>query len=246
MKIAACISGHMRTYRETAESLHENLLKPLSGGEEYDIFIHTCHENDMSSNCLKNPENSPLKPVQLNEEDLALIDKLYEPKKISFDLSTEKTGLGRQPMLRRIAACDNLRLQYEKENNKNYDLVIRLRPDTFFVEKFEPIALQDNEIIFFSYGRHHGGYYDGFAIGSGQVMERYSEMHMHSEKIRMKQEGNGHIKIEKVLKEYIDSLGYRAIFCDKASYTLRSWGQRYTFFDQDPVTCKFVQGKIHV
>lgn len=236
MKIAVCLSGHMRTYRETAASLHENLLIPLAENDHYDVFIYACRENDMSANCLKNPDKSPLKPTLLTEEDIRLISEIYQPKKLVFDDNIDPTGLGRQPMLRRIGMCDKLRISHEKELNINYDLVIRARHDTFFVEKFDPLKIEHNEITFLKYGRHHGGYYDGFAIGSADVMKKYSEFYLHSEAIRIRQEGHGHIKIEKALKAYIDSLGFKVSYIDKATYTLRSWGQKYTFFDQDPQT----------
>lgn len=239
MKIAVCLSGHMRTYKETVDSLHENLLKPLAGKDEYDIFIYTCQQNDMSVSCLKNPENSEVKPVMLSEEDTKEIMKCYRPKKIVFENKFDSTGLGRQPMLRRIGMCDKLRLSHEEETGKKYDLVIRVRPDTFFLEKFESLDLRNDEIMFFTYGRHHGGYYDGFAIGSGEVIKKYSEFYLHSEKIRIQQEGHGqYIKVEKALKAYIDSLNLQVSYVDKATYTLRSWGQKYAFFDQSPITFK--------
>ena len=248
MKLAVCISGFMRTYEETAHSLHENLLKPLAEDDEYDIFIYTSTEDDMSSQCLKRSSEAPLKPRTLTKADLEKIQSIYKPKLIAFDSLNEPSGLDRTPMLRRIYECNNLRKKFQVENSIDYDAVIRVRPDTFFTEKIEKEVVKnitDNEIILFKYGCHSGGYYDGFSIAKDSVMNVYSDLYFYSPGIR-KRFGDYHVKIEKNLKYYIEANGLDVKLIDYPTYTLRSWGQKYTFFDQDPLTYKFVPGKIHV
>lgn len=239
MKLAVCISGHLRTFRDTAESLHENVLKQISSS--YDVFIYCSPDRDRGS-WRARPDLSPKELLSSDVEDAI---NLYRPKILKIDDKNESTDCNRTPMLRRIKLCNNLVEEYCEETGVQYDAVLRVRPDTVFTEKMSlDQSLTDDSILFLQYGRHHDGYYDGFALSTPLVMSKYADLVSHVDRLR-RESGDHSVRIEHELKRYVEELDLKTSFIHTPSYIVRSWGDRYWFFDQDPVTYKFVPGKIH-
>lgn len=239
MRLAVCISGHLRTFRDTVESLRENVISQISS--DHDFFIYCSPDLDRGS--WKGQPGLDSKPLNLRDFEDA--EKLYSPKIMVIDQLNEPTDLNRTPMLRRIKMCNDLVRQYSSSTGVTYDAVLRVRPDTIFVEKMKiPASIDDSKIFFLQYGRHHDGYYDGFALGSPAVMDKYSDIANHADRLRCKS-GDYYIKIEKVLRQYVEEIGLQPEFIHTPSYIKRSWGADYYFFDQDPTTYRFVSGKVH-
>jgi hypothetical protein len=159
MKVAVCLSGHFRNYKETYQSFKDNIIMPLSHFGDMDIFIHTWDElNTNSCNAVK------LDPLYKNMGifDENEIKDLYKPKRMiieTFDKIKhifllknftarlppyERTWDGEMlfstPMFYKIQKCNELKKQYEEEDNFIYDVVIRYRPD-ILMDK--PIDLSD-------------------------------------------------------------------------------------------------------
>jgi len=107
-KIAICISGMLRTGIQ-AYPVFRNFFDSLG---EYDIFYHTWKLDSSISNLLK----TTYKPTRFLEED-----PLNNTKESSFG-----------SMLYSIMMANELKKQYEIENNFRYDLVIKTRFDLVF------------------------------------------------------------------------------------------------------------------
>jgi hypothetical protein len=145
MRVALCLSGHLREFEQAYGSIKEKLLDRYRP----DVFIATWNELGYwtKHDDLAIKSSGKITPIQWNN-----LKQMYEPKKMtSEDLSDQKqhgfnqkadqiiTSLrmaqrwGRKPnivgMFYKIHQCDQLRQEYERENNFKYDLVIRSRPD---------------------------------------------------------------------------------------------------------------------
>lgn len=125
MNIAVCVSGQLRNFKETFPYFKENIINHLNP----DVFIYGDGLSD------------------------ELIE-LYEPKGfgyqkdlIDYDYSGHIVEGGVRPtgiinMYYKIKMCNELKKNYELQNQFKYDLVIRARFDEFFIRKFNQEELQ--------------------------------------------------------------------------------------------------------
>jgi hypothetical protein len=160
MKIALCLSGQMRTFRECYPSLKKFILDPLKP----DVFIYT----DSYKGITREVENlEDFKNEKIGEEELK---DLYEPKTIVVETpkkncTEEIDGIkvpellkqkepkdykGALPMFSQIYKCNELKKKWEKKNKFKYDLVIRLRPDIQFLEPLPKGILNNPEIVWYN------------------------------------------------------------------------------------------------
>ena len=167
-KIALCLSGHLRSFERTFQSLQEQLLKKT----DCDIFLH-----------IWEPENKRLK-----DQIFYRAQQLYSPKKVvmesqkHFEVTSEmskriidpRNHAGVLSMFYKIEVCNNLKREYENENNFKYDCVIRCRPDLFFENNFSIDDMKDSNSIYLPPIGDFGGLNDQFAFGSSELMDRYS------------------------------------------------------------------------
>jgi hypothetical protein len=146
-KIALCLSGHVRSFLKPYYAIKKYLLDKY----DVDIFIHTwsydgqlCYAQDVSGNLKKIIENK----TRIDEETLTL---LYNPKKISIEDQTANSFMSNVPkriksnyykakgpvmnnfnawcQMYSISFANQLKMQYEKDNDFEYDFVIRMRFD---------------------------------------------------------------------------------------------------------------------
>ena len=146
-KIALCLSGHTRSFIQPYYALKKYLLDKY----EIDLFIHTWthngeleYSNDSSGNLKKNVSNQ-------NKIDIDTLKLLYNPKKIKIEDQTLNTFLSNVPkkiklnyykskgpvmnnfncwcQMYSIYSANQLKIQFEKDNNFEYDFVIRMRFD---------------------------------------------------------------------------------------------------------------------
>ena len=107
-KIAVCLSGMLRTGIQA----HPVFLKFFDVLGDYDVFYHTW---------------------DLEPSVSSLLEKTYKPKKFLEEQPLDKTkesSFG--SMLYGIMMANELKKQYEIENNFRYDLVIKTRFDLVF------------------------------------------------------------------------------------------------------------------
>ena len=125
-KIALCLSGALRNFKDTFYSFEEMLLQK----HDVDVFFY-------------GPENK--EGLDQNKKDL---EKLFKPKKYIIN-NPSFYGNGTFPFpcihtpptpyysFYNIFKSNELKKQYETENNFKYDLVIRSRADYFW---FRPVT----------------------------------------------------------------------------------------------------------
>lgn len=186
MKIALCLSGHLRNFERTYPTLYFYFLKNF----DVDIFIHTWDKLGFS--CAFKTDHT------LNDTSTKLEEakRLYKPKNIiveSVDFVEELKRQGDEyaPHLRnepkhvghmasmfyKIYACNELKNKYVRETGTKYDWVIRCRPDLLFHEKIElPREKQVGKIWMPKALSNHDWYNDQFAIGSPDDMDLYSSV----------------------------------------------------------------------
>lgn len=188
MKVALCISGQLRTYKDCFSSLNHNLIKPFNP----DIFIHTWQDVGASIKDEVGVEHNLL----ASEEEL---NKMYSPKKVIIlkrpeYISERYNGkvvpqilIDREPihhksvlaMYFQIFECNKLAVDYANEHGFEYDLIIRARPDMVFCEKIPMLAirnvLRNSSLVYYSdyFIRKKTRVSDKFAFGSQSAMTEY-------------------------------------------------------------------------
>lgn len=171
MKIAIEFFGHYRTFEQCADNIIKNLIKPLNENNEVDIFLHTWNETDSSSAVWHN-KNGEKRGGILKEENITFLKNKLAPKKIIITPQveiTEKeyknvekrghTNRGYYSALKNSTysrmQVNNLKIEYEKENNIEYDLVIQTRLDVFYMKKVNILEVKCfsniNNKIFYSW-----------------------------------------------------------------------------------------------
>lgn len=192
MRIAICLSGLLRTYRETYQNFLNNLIKP-NAKHHIDIFISTwaTEQSNVSMertrrvwSCGDSAALFPEESIDYND-----IKEKYYPaamhieQQLKFNDSwyAEEAKINPQALMSmayKIYSCDNLRLQYERIIEP-YDCVIRARFDNLFVEPIDVEQL-DLSVVTVPYMRPHFlenelWVNDQFAVGNGKNMELYSQ-----------------------------------------------------------------------
>ena len=150
-KIALQLYGHLRSCKETYNSLFNNVVRTLCDeGYSVDIFLHTWNKTDTSERSWHNP-NGDKRGHVICGEDIEFIKKAYNPKMFLIDeqIKVEQDfefseRLFKTP--RQYSAIINymytkykvneLRLEYEQHNGIEYEYVIQTRPDIKFIEPF--------------------------------------------------------------------------------------------------------------
>lgn len=190
MRIALCISGQMRNYTEAIvqDTLREFIIEPLKP----DIFLTTWDKKGLSHQLSEakytNDEVEvteivstypPLTDVSVISFDcwLNLIDH-----NLAEDFKTKITSWGQPlsaiPQLYQIWYCNQLRLQKQLKEGFVYDVVIRIRPDSFFLAPLpEHTLISTNTIYHLNTGRFFWAnrVYDIFFYGNNESMNKIAD-----------------------------------------------------------------------
>jgi hypothetical protein len=201
-KIALCLSGYLRTFEDCWPSIKENLIQD----NDVDIFIHTYdklghssgwrHPIDLSEDInLKFLESIPNIKIVVTEKwnDIKYqFEKFKKTQPFITNINTIAT------ILYKIYKCNELKCQYEKENNFIYDLVIRTRPDQIFTKKINFDFPKDKILInsypwgdedfihqhhiidsngVFDYSLEYFCLNDRFAVGSSENIDYLSNLY---------------------------------------------------------------------
>lgn len=153
-KIAMCISGYLRTFEECYPSIKKNIID----GNDIDIFIHTYdkignssgwrHPIDLSQDInmefLESIPNLKVLAVQKWDNIRYQFEKFrqYQPNITNINV------IG--TIFYKIYMCNQLRKQYELENNIKYDIIIRMRGDQIFEKKIN-LDFPEHKILINSY-----------------------------------------------------------------------------------------------
>lgn len=189
MKIAICLSGHMRKFTNTFQSFYTHCL----GQYDCDVFLHTWDRMGYGSAYKADPNQD------VTEKYRGQIEKVYKPKKIiiensSFIEQLKQEGNRYAPhligvpkpvghmasMFYKIWSANELRKAYEIETGTQYDWVVRARPDLIFNARVRMPSQQAPGQIYMSRFQCSPGWLnDQFAIGSPNDMDLYSSFFFH-------------------------------------------------------------------
>ncbi len=179
MKIALCISGMPRNIENSFKWMKESIIDVLP--KEPDIFIHTW--NDINNQQMYNLYKPKLMDTEVWSDEFA--DKLgwQEFKNHKFEIESRASALGQSY---KIMKCNNLRLDYEKQNNIKYDVIFRLRTELCFQNKIDIKELEiitnnkDKNIIFLRMGPNPQNIdwnKDNFSFSNNNGMNIYSSFY---------------------------------------------------------------------
>lgn len=191
MKIAVCLSGHMRKFNATFATLNVNLLQRY----DCDTFIHTWDKMGYGSNYKMdatlddtsryfNQIETEYKPKKIVVEESSFVEDLKEQgNRYAPHLKNEPKHVGHMAsMFYKIFACNELRKSYQLETGTQYDWVIRCRSDLIF---HAPVVLPLDKIPGRAYlckqQSHPGWLNDQFAIALPEDMDLYSSFFFHME-----------------------------------------------------------------
>ena len=192
MKIALCFSAHLREYKRYLPNINACFIKPLSEYGAVDCFVHTWNTlgPKYSWHTYGNGTGGlDIIPVSADEIKEAFNPKIsiiedYEKTKPTLLLKnfTEKIptipALYQEGILScvctfyKIYQCNEIKKQFELENNFKYDMVIRLRPDMNYTNiDFKTLDYKNNIYVPYIYGEIC---YDHLAIGSSENIDKYA------------------------------------------------------------------------
>lgn len=197
MRIAICLSGHVRSYSKTFHEFESAILKP-NAEHEIDIFISTWTTTDanVSGHIFRTKVVPPMVPV-----DFIDICEKYNPKIMHIDHTIDLSHMrseetyqthmrpGTVPiaifsMFYKMGHADFLRQSYQKIKEFTYDRVIRTRFDLSYPKQY-PITDYDPNILYLPPMVQHEAcdwsgrqwYNDKFAIASDANMQHYAKLH---------------------------------------------------------------------
>ena len=252
MKIAICISGAVR-YPEFAVRSIENITKNY---EDLKLFIHTwkIYDREDFTTTIHGLE---LKEKQnIVETDLGIIDQNqykyetlliedYESKKHHFQKIYDcldinpfipdtcikpRHDIGYISMLYSIWKSNQLKKDYENENNIVFDRVIRMRFDSDFEGKELDLKKLPDCINIPKGEDWCGGVNDQFALGTSQLMDIYSDLYNNLTNM-----GTIDYHPESILRDYLNSMQielnrfpFNVIINNKKDFRRYWYGEHYS------------------
>tara|TARA_R110000772_G_scaffold89631_3_gene185605 strand:- start:1151 stop:1864 length:714 start_codon:yes stop_codon:yes gene_type:complete len=175
MKIAICISGQPRNYKESFNSLDEHFLKKY----DCDVYFHSWKASTFESTNF----GTGNKKYQLSEEQYEELLELYRPKSfiyeepVVFDASGYKCPIWRQPLNNTLSMFYSIHKACQLVEG-NYDYIVRARFDLDY-SKFN-LDLPQYGIAIPKWNTDprvsSRGYYDVFAVGKPAEMLVYSQV----------------------------------------------------------------------
>jgi hypothetical protein len=225
MRIALCLSGQPRFFKQGYQSLMQTLLSRYN----CDLFIHSWYSEELLGKPFSTTHGGTVGKVGFVEKDTPVqVVDLYKPVSYRFDKPIDfnsnltftqenvRAGVnvnGIYSMFYSIKESILLAEEYELANNFKYDLVVRLRFDLQFV----------SEIVFESYDLNYlyvprsgnpNVYYDIFGFGSSSLMSNYKNVFFDIERVW---NPNKHFVGENILT---DSLSLHNIPVTKIDWTI--------------------------
>jgi len=128
MKVALCFSGKLGDWKECAESIIQNIISPLKP----DIFLSTW-DDEPYEDFVKFYKPTSWQAINFEETM-----KLLKPENLAYE-----PNAGLIPMLAGIKAVNSIFQRHQQLKKKDYDLVIRLRPDVMVLEQIKKHEIKD-------------------------------------------------------------------------------------------------------
>lgn len=193
MRVAISLSGYFRLYEHLLENFYTLLINPIKEYAEVDIFFSTWNKLN-SSECfsVKHGNAGWNKYPDFNKEEIL---KSYAPKKyiigdfereknkfniLNYDKTLDTNTLHKDIHNNGLLFCltqyyhrflaNQLKQEYEKENDFKYDLVISMRPDLFFLTPFNITKINKEKLSLRTI------YNDAFLVSSSEMDDKISAL----------------------------------------------------------------------
>ena len=126
VRIALCMSGHMRTYDLCRDNIKEKIIVPLlNNGLHVDMFLSSWSEPD----CETNIHDFTKYEFELQDSEFFL-KNYYTDKWTQYShLAGAATSGNAASMLYKMSLVYDIAIKHSLENNFRYDIIIRIRPD---------------------------------------------------------------------------------------------------------------------
>jgi len=175
-KIALCLSGQPRSVELAFPYVKNNIL----GGNDVTVFTFSWGKDNQNILDLYKPALANVREQNV-VPDFSQYTR-FPPPQPNWKVKDPKLSTWSQ--LYAIAECNELKKQYEKENNMKFDWVIRSRFD-FAINAHIPFEELDNSKLYIpncrmTPARDFGN--DQFAFSSSENMDKYSECFHHINK----------------------------------------------------------------
>lgn len=167
LRVAVCLSGELRTFKDTFESLRLHILSRLN----CDIFISSWNDNSVNLQTIRKLYEL-YRPVKAVMENRVVFNSKTHPA--SFKTERDKNVIS---MFYKIKSCNDLKSQYERENNFKYDLVLRGRFDNLYKHTFDDNEIKDANSLYLPLFGNFSGYSDQFAFSSSDNMNIYASLY---------------------------------------------------------------------
>jgi len=189
-RVAICYSGQPRDINNTYQNHIKCLYEPLSEmGYEIDVFAHIWFDEKS----LGKPfwQDHPLRGKwdqnfkKIFDTKIPTKEILYESPRLFDDYGLEPDPRFPHPlqntlsMFYSIEAANRIRNQYAKENRIDYEVVIRIRPDLYFLKVLSQLDLTslDHVNVIFDSNKHMSyAIGDHFAFANSLTMNIYSSI----------------------------------------------------------------------
>ena len=162
MKVAVCFSGQLRTWKKVYKTW-EHIINNNDTKHEIDYFFHAFKENSIPKIGVSHVDMELLDTPQVEFEELK---NIFNPKK--YEIESQKKFIENlesvdyvNPYICQYYSMfksSQLKKEYERENNFEYDLVIKMRYDLFFNEDIIDTNKIFNENIYYGYNPSYDEY----------------------------------------------------------------------------------------
>lgn len=197
VNIALCMSGHMRSYEICRKNIIDNIISPLQKyGFNVDMFLSSWsdigfREDNMSSCDLIDNYKYDFKKINIEQNNRNFFINTYKSDEWQKykNLSNEFTFPDAISMLYKINDSFDVMIKYSRDNNINYDIIIRIRPDIIYdlplnINCIKDCLLNDSVYMPFSHGKYQQvtkNIMDHFFFGNYDtmkyIMETYKNHH---------------------------------------------------------------------
>jgi hypothetical protein len=166
MKIAICFSGQIRTGSECSSNFLNYIGDLIT---DCDFFVHTWDVETISMNLHVDIGKETNKPFVVDNSVFETFKNIYNPRNMTIDKYdsvltrnapgglrfNQKTNNYVVSLFESVFYANELKKQYEEENNFKYDYVVRCRPDLIFCSsKSLKDDIEQTRDKLFLYGAH--------------------------------------------------------------------------------------------
>lgn len=177
MQIAICLSGYPKLVDKSI-----NTIKKIKENGDVKIFAHSWQVQDLEA--FKKTCWTPITIDDISSYDFQShivqcfdteLDKLKDILKSHRFTHYVRRDIGPISMHYSINIANNLKVEYEKQNNMVFDCVIRMRFDSNIKGNFN-LLNYDLTNLNIPHGKDFGGVNDQFAFGNSSVIDKYSDL----------------------------------------------------------------------